>query len=63
MRDIMMLAATNNFNVTIKHIAGIDNGIADALSRLQMCRSHSSAPYAAAVSCVFPSFYHLQVLF
>ena len=63
MHDIMMLAATNNFNVTIKHIAGIDNTIADALSRLQMCRFYSLAPYTAAVSCVFPSFDHLQILF
>ena len=63
MRDLMMLTAINNFNVTIKHIAGIDNGIADTLSRSQISRFHSIAPYAVADTCSVPSFDYLQVLF
>ncbi len=32
-RALFFVAATNNFHVTITHIAGVDNSIADSLSR------------------------------
>ncbi len=35
-RALFFVAATNNFHVSITHIAGVDNSIADALSRFQM---------------------------
>ena len=37
-RTLFFAAAKGNFYVLIRHIAGFDNCIADALSRLQMQR-------------------------
>lgn len=45
MRHTLMLAATNNFTITIKHIYGLDNSLADALSRHQMPRFFKLTPY------------------
>ncbi len=45
-RALFYVAADNNFNVMIRHIAGIDNCIADALSRLQLPKFRSLAPHA-----------------
>ena len=45
-RALFYVAAHNNFNVLIRHIPGVDNSIADALSRLQMSRFRSLAPHA-----------------
>ena len=45
-RALFYVAASNNFTVLLQHIAGVDNGIADALSRSQFCRFRSLAPEA-----------------
>ena len=45
-RDLFFIAANNNFNVMIRHIPGINNSIADALSRLQLSRFRALAPQA-----------------
>ena len=46
MRRILAAAARGNFTVTLKHIAGVDNSIADALSRFQEDRFRRLAPLA-----------------
>ena len=45
-RALFFAAARNNFHVLIRHIPGIDNSIADSLSRLQLPRFRSLAPHA-----------------
>ncbi len=45
-RALFYVAATHNFHVTITHIYGTDNSIADALSRFQMQRFLRLAPQA-----------------
>ncbi len=46
LRDLFYTAATHNFHVNIAHIPGVDNSIADSLSRFQMERFHALAPDA-----------------
>ena len=43
-RALFFVAATHNINVLIRHIASVDNSIADALSRFQMNRFRALAP-------------------
>ena len=43
-RKLFFIAALNNFHIIIQHIPGIDNSIADALSRSQIERFRSLAP-------------------
>ena len=45
-RTTLRIAARYNFILLIRHISGIDNSIADALSRLQLSRFRSLAPSA-----------------
>lgn len=45
-----------NFTFTAKHVPGVDNGIADSLSRFQMPRFHQLAPDASPVPCPIPPF-------
>lgn len=45
-----------NFAFTAKHVPGVDNGIADSLSRFQMSRFHTLAPDASPVPCLIPPF-------
>ena len=45
-RALFFIAARHNFHVMICHIPGIDNSIADALSRMQLTRFRSLAPDA-----------------
>ena len=53
-RKIFFIAAENNFTVNIKHIPGIDNSVADSLSRFQMPRFRQLAPMAAPLETVIP---------
>ena len=46
LRKLFFIAAQNNFTVTIKHIPGTKNSIADAISRMQLQRFFSLAPQA-----------------
>lgn len=45
-RTLFFTAATHNFTLILQHIQGIDNGIADALSRSQLHRFRCLAPMA-----------------
>ena len=45
-RALFFVAAKHNFHVSITHIAGVDNSIADALSRFLMQKFHLLAPDA-----------------
>lgn len=45
-----------NFTFSAKHVPGLDNGIADSLSRFQMARFHLLAPDASPVPCQIPHF-------
>ena len=45
-RTLFLIAATRNFNIMLQHLPGVDNGIADALSRSQFHRFRSLAPDA-----------------
>lgn len=45
MRPTLMLAAESNFTISIKHIKGLDNTLADALSRYQLDRFFRLAPF------------------
>ena len=54
-RALFFVAARNNFHVLIRHIPGVDNSIADALSRLQLSRFHSLAPHASPHPATTPA--------
>ena len=43
-RFLLAQAASGNFILFLRHIAGVDNCIADALSRLQITRFQELAP-------------------
>ena len=45
-RMLFFCAAHNNFNVCVQHIPGVNNVIADALSRFQQDRFRKLAPKA-----------------
>ena len=53
-RSITILTLVHNFTFTAKHIPGLDNSIADSLSRFQMDRFHSLAPNASPTPCIIP---------
>ena len=57
MRRILTVAACGNFNVTLKHITGIDNCIADALSRFQEQRFRALAPLASPCPISHPEIF------
>ena len=46
LRKLFFISAKNEFTVNVKHIAGIDNSIADSLSRLQLRKFFRIAPTA-----------------
>ena len=55
MRCLTWCAAKGNFFITAKHIPGVHNDIADALSRFQMSRFRELAPGAALRPCPCPT--------
>ncbi|XP_055349958.1 uncharacterized protein LOC129596648 [Paramacrobiotus metropolitanus] len=62
MRRMTRAAADNNFTLTLKHVRGVDNGIADALSRFQTQRFRILAPRASVSPTSCPDiFASLQV--
>jgi hypothetical protein len=62
MRKLTMSAATNNFTLTAKHIKGVNNCIADALSRFQMDRFRRLAPQADVLPTPCPDYSTLILL-
>ena len=55
LRELVLLCLDKNFQFRAKHIAGLDNGIADALSRSQWERFRGLAPGEEKVGCQVPS--------
>ena len=53
-RAITILTLEHNFSFTARHIPGLDNSIADSLSRFQMGRFRHLAPNASPSPCVIP---------
>ena len=54
-RMLYFCAAKYNINVIITHIAGVNNAIADALSRFQVTRFRQLAPHAAPLPDIIPA--------
>ena len=54
-RSMLFVAAKYNFILLIELIAGIDNGVADALSRLQVSRFRELVPAACPQPVPMPS--------
>ena len=54
-RTLFLLAAKHNFNVSLKHIPGITNSLADALSRQQVQHFRKIAPGAQAEPTAIPA--------
>ncbi len=55
LRPIVLCTLENNFTFTAKHVRGLDNSIADSLSRFQMGRFKQLAPLASPLPCVIPA--------
>ena len=53
-RAVTILTLEHNFAFTARHIPGLDNSIADSLSRFQMDRFRHLAPNASPSPCVIP---------
>ena len=55
-RRIAMLAALNNFNLTLRHVPCVENRMADSLSRLQISAFRELNPEADELPAVIPEF-------
>ena len=55
LRNLMLLAAMHNFHTTARHIPGVDNSIADSLSRFLMQEFRSLAPLASPLPTPTPT--------
>ena len=53
-RAITLQTLSYNFTFNATHIPGLQNSIADSLSRFQMDRFHSLAPLASPTPCIIP---------
>ena len=53
--QLFLLAASNNFTVIIRHVPGVQNCIADSLSRFQMDRFRSLTPDALPLPVTTPA--------
>lgn len=54
-RALFFISAKGNFHVLIRHIAGVDNCVADALSGLQVQKFRQLAPIAALEPTIIPA--------
>ena len=54
LRPIVLCTLQHNFTFTATHVRGLDNSIADSLSRFQMDRFKHLAPLASPMPCVIP---------
>ena len=54
-RNLFLIAAKLEFSVSLKHISGVNNPIADSLSRFQMQKFRQLAPYADQHHTVLPT--------
>jgi hypothetical protein len=55
MRMLVITAGLHNFAFLAEHLPGVDNSIADSLSRFQMSRFRKLAPHARIHPCELPS--------
>ena len=55
MRKMTAEAARGNYTLTLKHIRGTENGIADALSRFQHSRFRQLAPLSQHAPMEIPT--------
>ena len=53
-RFLVLISMKHNFLVRARHVPGVSNGIADALSRFQMQRFRALAPVADQMPCTIP---------
>ena len=53
-RFLVLISMKHNFLVRARHVPGVDNGIADALSRFQVKRFRDLAPNADRTPCFIP---------
>lgn len=53
-RKLVLLSMQHNFLVRARHVPGVSNEIADALSRFQMQRFRALAPDADQSPCIIP---------
>ena len=53
-RPLVLLSMQHNFVVRARHVPGVSNAIADALSRIQMQRFRVLVPDADQNSCTIP---------
>ena len=53
-RRLVLLSMQHNFVVRARHVPGVSNEIADALSRFQMQRFRALAPDADQSPCIMP---------
>ena len=49
LRPITLFTLQHNFTLTAVHLAGLQNGVADSLSRFQMERFRELAPEASPI--------------
>ena len=54
-RKLYFFAAQAGFSISLKHIMGINNSTADALSRFQVHRFREVAPEAEAQPTILPN--------
>ena len=54
MRRLTLVAAYNSFSLTIEHVKGMDNKIADCISRFKFQEFRRLAPYANEHPCKLP---------
>ena len=54
MRRLVITAGLHNFSFVAEHVPGVNNAIADALSRFQMPRFRKLAPHAQEQPCQLP---------
>ena len=59
-RRLYFVAASNNFHIRFSHIQGVDNGIADALSRNNLIRFRRLAPTADPAMTPLPDLFNLS---
>ena len=53
-RFLVLISMKHNFLVRARHVPGVNNGIADALSRFQVKRFRDLAPNADRTPCFIP---------
>ena len=54
-RKLYLIAAQAGFSISLKHILGVHNPIADALSRFQVTKFRQLAPHTEATATKIPA--------